>query len=184
VIQTHGNDFIADHIERLIWFYVMKCQAGDPTGGKSFGFIDKGIGEDVADQGFHIGLAVNRHRLTAKSTGEEAGIVEPEEVVGVSVRVNDGVNRARPLSEDLQTHLGRGVDQNISARSSQQDAWPGALIARVKREADFALAANHGNARGRPTAEENQFEFRSGLDQVGHGEAVTNSILLSNLRDG
>ena len=101
----------------------------------------------------------------------------------MSVRIDDGMNRAWSFSQDLQTHLRRGIDQNISARSPHENAWPGALIARVKRPTDFALAANHGHARGSPTAQKNQFKFRFSLDQVGHGEAVMNTIQFSNLQD-
>ena len=54
----------------------------------------------------------------ADPVGEEPGIVEAEQVVGVMVRVGDGVDPADPLAEELDPHLGRGVDQQVPGRES------------------------------------------------------------------
>ena len=98
--------------------------------------------------------------------GEEPGVVEPEEVVGVVMRVGDRVHPPHPLAEQLNPHLGRRVDQQIARGKRQQDAGPGPGLRGSARGADRTVAAQNRDARRRAGPQENQpsrvnLDFRS-----------------------
>ena len=100
-------------------------------------------------------LAVDRDR-PADVLGEEPGVVEAEQVVGVGVREGDRMDLTHPLAEQLQAHLGGGVDQQVAAREAHQDAGTHPRVPRVVREADPAVAAEHGDARRSAAAQDHQ----------------------------
>jgi len=81
-------------------------------------------------------------------------IVEPENVVGVKVREQRGVHHAHFRANELQPQLGRRVDQNVSLRHPQESGAAIALIARIDRRANGAIAADHRYADGGASAEE------------------------------
>ena len=125
-----------------------------PRGNPRRGLVE-GVGEDRADRGLNVVLAVDRHRA-ADRLGEEAGVVEAEEVVGVGVGEGDRVGEADPLAEELEPQLGRRVDQEPAGREVEQDARPRPFVPRVVRAADGAVAAEDGHAGRGPAAEERQ----------------------------
>ncbi len=113
------------------------------------------ITEHPPDRLLGLLLAINRHR-PADPSRKQPRVVEPEQVVGMVMRECDRVHLPDPLAQQLHPHLRRRVDQQVAARKRKQDARPGALISRIARSADRALAADHGNACGCPCPEKDQ----------------------------
>ncbi len=68
----------------------------------------------------------------------------------------DRVCPGNPFPEQLQSKLGRSVDQEITAGQANHDAGPGPGIPRVVRQANRAVAAEHGNPGRGPAAEYDQ----------------------------
>jgi len=65
----------------------------------------------------------------------------------------DRIDMVHPLSDQLQAELGRGIDQEISLRQTQQGTVPGASIPGIPRGAPGAMAPDDGNAEGGSCAE-------------------------------
>ncbi len=88
--------------------------------------------------------------------GDGPQVVEAEQVVGVVVREQHGVDDADALAEQLQAQLGRRVDEQIALRRADEDGAAIAVVARVGRAADGAVAADHGHADRGAGAEESE----------------------------
>ncbi len=115
----------------------------------------KRVAENAPDRVFGVLLAIDRHR-PAGPARKLAGIIEPEQVVGMGVRERDRMDPPDPLAQELNPHLGRRVDEQVTRRKRQQHAGPRPLVARIGRRADRAVAADHGNAAGRSGSQKNQ----------------------------
>ena len=115
----------------------------------------KRVAENAADRVFCRLLAINRHR-PAGPARKLPGIVEPKQVVGVRVRERNRIDDPHSLTQELDPHLGRGIDQQVTPAERQQDARPGPLISRIGRCANRAVAADHGNAAGRTSPQKSQ----------------------------
>ena len=167
MVEPDRQDPLAEDLERHTRLDPDELDLGDEPRGPVLGPVLERIGEDALDAVLGLLLAEDRDG-PADPLGEEPGVVEAEQVVGVMVREGDRVDPADPLAEELDPHLGRGVDQQVPGRERQQHARPGALVPRVARGADGAIAAQHRDARGGPGSQEDQPPRRScrALDQV------------------
>ncbi len=86
--------------------------------------------------------------------GERAQVVHAEDVVGVVMGVEDGVNLGEVLAESLRVEVGAGVDEDRVVVESELDGGSGAAVARVGGGADGAGAAERGDAHAGAGAEE------------------------------
>ena len=82
---------------------------------------------------------------------ERAEVVHAEDVVGVAVGVEDGVEAADAGADGLGVEVGAGVDDDVVAFPGDEDGGPGAAVARVAGGrsgggADGAVAAERGDA--------------------------------------
>ena len=77
---------------------------------------------------------------------EGADVVEAEDVVGVAVSEEDGVEFGDADAEGLVTEIGRGVDDDVFVIETDPDGGAEALIARVVRGADVSIAADGWDA--------------------------------------
>ena len=79
----------------------------------------KRVAENPPDDSSVCVLAIDRHR-PADPAGKQPRIVEPEQMVGMVMRERDRMDLPHPLAQELDPHLGRGVDQQVAARESEQ----------------------------------------------------------------
>jgi hypothetical protein len=78
-----------------------------------------------------------------------ANVVETQNVIGVAVRVKNGVEPIQLFAHGLKAEVRRGVDDDIVTVECEKDGWPGALVARVGGFADSTMASERGDAHGR-----------------------------------
>ena len=90
----------------------------------------KGVVKDRADRRLGLGLAVDRHRA-ADVLGEEPGVVEAEQVVGVVVREGDRVDPPIRSRSSCRRISGVVSISRLPSRQREQDARPRAIVARV-----------------------------------------------------
>src|SRR5579862_1577300 len=97
--------------------------------------------KDPADRLQHRCKSVNRNGR-ALMVIEGAHIVQAEDMVGVAVRINDGVERRRVGSQHLRSEVGRGVNHNVSGNGGNQDGRPQPFVTGVGGEANRAGATD------------------------------------------
>ncbi len=118
--------------------------------------------EGVAEDSFEaLGggfVGIERERVLEQE-GERAKVVHAEDVVGMTVSVEDGVHAADVLAEGLGVEVGAGVDQDGMAFVLDPDRRPGAPVVWVGRGADGAGAAEGRNAHGGAAAEEGESDL-------------------------
>src|SRR5262249_6711260 len=71
-----------------------------------------------------------------------AQIVDAVHMVGVAVRQDDGIDRAKVRRQELLAQIGRCIDQDARAFVLDDDRHAGTLIFRIARGADRAFAAD------------------------------------------
>ena len=119
VVEPDRQDPLAEDLERDPGSIRMNWILGTNPARPVLRPVLERIGEDAPDAILGLLLAEDRHG-PADPLGEEPGVVEAEQVVGVIVRVGDGVDPTDPLAEELDPHLGRGVDQQVPGRKAEQ----------------------------------------------------------------
>ena len=77
-----------------------------------------------------------------------ADVVEAEDVVGVAVGEEDGVEFGDAGAEGLVAEVGRGIDDDIAVVVAQPDGGAEAVVTRVGGGADVAIAADGRDADG------------------------------------
>ena len=95
-------------------------------------------------------------------------VVEPEHVVGVGVREEDGVDARKLETERLRAQVRRRVDQHGGAvvEGERQRRAP-TLVARIVRAAGRAAAGDHGHAGRRSGSEEGDAHVRTHPPRAG-----------------
>ena len=167
--ETVPGDCLAsvDHRDAL------KVRAGDVDEGAGFGGqrvdLDAGAGgvtvdgaegvvEDAADDlgGGFVGV---ERKVGRGLEGERAEVVHAEDVVGVVVGVEDGVEAGDVLANGLRVEIGAGVDEDCVAIPVELDGRTGAAIPGAGEHrvaADGAGAAERGDAHRGARAEEGE----------------------------
>ena len=116
--------------------------------------------EDVAEhvaQKFAVARRGIERQLTGPvAIGERAQVVDAENVVGVGVRVEDGVELSDVFAQGLFAKVGRGVDENVAVVVGEQDGGTGAAIAGIGGMTDGAVAGDGGNAHRGAAAEDRE----------------------------
>ena len=74
---------------------------------------------------------------------EKAEIIEPENVVGVSVCEDSGVRQIDAFADQLKSQLRWRVNQKCAFRSLASDPAACAMVSRIGRVTDLAMTANH-----------------------------------------
>ena len=105
---------------------------------------------------------------------EGADVVEAEDVIGVAVGEENGVETLEAGAEGLVAEVGRGVDDHVAAGVRKKDGGAGAFVARIGGAADGAFAADGGHAHGGAGAEDGEAEGARvvGSMRCGHGEGT------------
>jgi hypothetical protein len=157
---------------------------GDAGAGCVTVFGAEGVVEDAAEDGFGVGIGVEGN-AGGGAEGEWAEVVHAEDVVGVMVGVEDGVDAGELLPDGLRVEVGTGVDEDGLVVEVEADAGAGAAIAVVAlgRDgggADGAGAAERGNAHAGAGSEEGEGCLH-GL--VGGGASVSILRPMSQSRD-
>ena len=105
----------------------------------------EGIVERTTNAGFDLGLAVDRQGVP-QVVGKQPQIVEAEDMVGMTVGIEDSLQSADLGSQELGAQIGRSVDQQHPARQAQRDGATEPLIVGVGASAGRAGAADHRDA--------------------------------------
>ena len=145
----------------------MEHQPRQPAGRIGLHGRVEGVVERLADAGFDLVVAEDR-QIAAEILREDPQIVEPEQMVGVLVRVDHRVDAADALAEQLHAQLGRRVDQQIALGQADDDAAARAAVARVGAGADRAVAADDRHAVRRARAQEQPLAAEVGRVGRGH----------------
>ena len=114
VQQRHGNNL---HAHQLEW--AMDNVEVDARNGALRGRVVKNIGKGAANHAKRFFRAVHGERGFLANV-EGANIVEAEDVVGVAVGEEDGVEAIEADAEGLLAKVGRGVDDDVLAVARKQ----------------------------------------------------------------
>src|SRR5262249_15694091 len=91
---------------------------------------------------------VQRDLLLAAET-KRTHVVETQDVVGVSMGINDGVDVRNVLADGLLAKVRRGVNDYTAAAVLQHDRGASAAVTRIAGMTDGARAPDGGHAHGR-----------------------------------
>ena len=95
---------------------------------------------------------------------EDPQIVQPEQMVGVLVRIEDRVNQADVLAEQLRSQVGGRVDEQIALGQSEDDAASRSPVLQIGVPAGFAAAPDDRDAVRRARAEKNELIVKVATD--------------------
>jgi len=126
--------------------------------GAERGFIVKDVREHAADDSKGLFVAVDGE-CCALANIERANIVEPENVVGVAVGKQNGVNTVEPDAKSLLAKIRRRIDDDVLAIAGNQKRRAKAIVVGIIRMANAAGASKRGHAHGRSGAENGYFEW-------------------------
>lgn len=115
--------------------------------------------KDPAQVGHHAGRGVDRN-IAPVELAESTQIVEAHDVIGVRMRVEDGVDLVDPLAQALGAKIRRGIDHNPHSRGANENRGAQSIVAGVFRSAHGTFAADHGDPVRGAGAEKGDFEFR------------------------
>src|SRR5581483_1845470 len=113
--------------------------------------VVKNVAEDAAQRSQRFRMGVERN--VAGAEAERAQVVEAQDVIGVAVGVEHGVERADAFADGLLAEVGRGVDEHGVAIELHQHRGTRAPVARIAGGAHGAAAADGGDAHRRPRTE-------------------------------
>ena len=126
------------------------------------------VGKAAPDGGHGFGGGVNRDGAALPEI-EGPNIVQAHEMVRVRMREEHGIEPVDPGAQRLRPEVGRGIDQNVTARVADQDGGPQAVVAGIGGAANGAVAADGGHAHAGPRTQHRNLErgrrhsgFRSG----------------------
>lgn len=105
--------------------------------------------------------AVQYSGMGLPSAGQRPQVVQSEQVVGVVVRVQRGVDEAHVFADQLQPQFRRRVDEQVAPRRANEHGAAITVIVRIGRLTDGAVAADHGHPnRGAGAEEGKRTRFR------------------------
>ena len=127
-----------------------------------------------ADPPLHPFDAERWNRLSLGKT-ERANIVETIHMIDVVVRVENCIDPADPLPQQLRAEIGGGVDQERTVGQADQHAGAGAGVAWIAAGAGTAAASHHRHSHTGAGAEEDQLPgdiapWGRGEGRLGRGE--------------
>jgi len=142
--DAQGNEGDPEEFERSV--YRMECNPWDRA---ERGLVVEDIGE---------GAAQDRERLLVAVDGEcgslvdveRADIVEPENVVGMTMRQQYAIEAVDACAKRLVAKIGCGVNNHVLSISREQKRRPGTFVVGIFRPAHAAVAAERRHAHGSP----------------------------------
>ena len=121
----------------------------DPRNRAQHRLAVKDVRESPPQNGQSLLIGVDRQsRFLAEVEG--ANVVESQDVVGVAVGIDDGVQAFQAVAQSLKAEVGGSVDDHVMVRAREQHGRPGAVVVGILRTANAAMATQAGNAHGRP----------------------------------
>src|SRR5271169_761626 len=72
----------------------------------------KDVAEHLAQKGGGIGASIEGQLLRLMTETERAQIVDAQNMIGVRVRVENGIYASDPLANSLAIKIGRGIDEH------------------------------------------------------------------------
>lgn len=114
---------------------------------RTAGFARRGF-EDIREGGFNGSQSTFGSKDGDTVTLQEvegANVVEAKDVVGVRVGEEHRIQAFDSGAEGLIAQVGRGIDQDARVVELEQHGGAQAFVARIGRQADFAVAADHGD---------------------------------------
>lgn len=127
-------------------FLAFETVHADAGAGRIFRFGREGIVEDSLDDGGAGVVGIKRHVAVGMMEGERAQIIEAEDVVGVGVGVEDGIDVADFFAQNLFAEVRAGVDEDTMVFPLNGGGGAQAAISRIRRGADVAFASERGDA--------------------------------------
>ncbi len=164
----------SEEVDRLALFEAIELHAGD--GGAPAG-RPEGVVEDALDGGGGLVVGIEGERVD-QGEGQGAQVVHAEDVVGVGVREEDGVDVGDAFADGLGVEVRAGVDEDgvvcTVVMPRDVDGWAGPAVARVACWRDSggahgAGAAERGDAHGCAGAEEGESGVHAGRRAKGKG---------------
>ncbi len=89
---------------------------------------------------------------------EGAEVVESVDMVGVGVRIKDGMDPRDLIFEEELSEVRRGIDDEVALGGVDKDAGSSAVVVSVEGTADMAVTAEHGDAVTGAGAHEDDFD--------------------------
>jgi len=121
------------------------------------GSVVKNVRERPANYAKSLFRTVNGQRRFLPNI-ERPNIVESQNVVGVAVGEEDGVEAIEADAEGLLAEIRSGVDDDVLAVAREKQGRAQAIIVGIGGGADAALARERGNAHGGTGAEDGEFD--------------------------
>src|SRR5262249_30942788 len=126
-------------------------------------------------------VGVKRNFLRA-AKAQRAHIIEPQDVIGVGVGVDDGVDVSDVLANGLLAKVGRGIDEDALPLVLHHDRRPGAPVTRVRGVTHGTSAANGRHTHGGAATQDGKrrLHFLSGPGPAGDlTAAVARAFVIS-----
>ena len=151
VNQRNRRDFDAEKIEGRGCF-----AEGDAGNRAELGFAVEDVGEGALNgaEGFRVSENGKRNLLAEVVW---ADVVKTHDVVGVPVGEEKGIEAIELGAEGLLTEIGRRINDGELVVAREQQGRTKALVVRILRTANAAMAAERRNAHGRAGAENRDF---------------------------
>ena len=97
--------------------------------------------------------------VPVESMTEQPQVIEPENVVGMTVREECCVHKCHVFPEQLSAQIRRSVDDEVALRRFDENTRARPLIPWVVRFADWATTPQHGNAVAGSRSHKNKFRL-------------------------
>src|SRR5262249_1433004 len=111
----------------------------------------KNVAKHIAQELSCLGSSKQRNLPVAVVT-QWAQVVDAENMIGMRVGVNDGVDPPDLFADGLLAEVRGGVGENEFSGEFEQDRRPAAPVVGIGRVADGAVAANGGHSHGSTAA--------------------------------
>src|SRR5882762_2691367 len=151
VQQRHGNKRDAEKLERA-----MDGVQRNARHGAERWFVIEYVCKHAPDDIKRFFVAVDRQRR-ALTDIERANVIKTEDVVGMAMREQNGVEAFESNAEGLLAEVRRRINHDVLAAAGDQYGRTQPLIVRIIRLAHAAGAAERGNTHGRAGAENGDF---------------------------
>ena len=151
MVERDGGNLLAEELEG----FAVEDVDGEAGNGVFLAAVGEHVFEDAADDDQGRFRSVDGDGA-ALAIVEGTEIIEAEDMVGVGVRIKDGVEVGDTRAKALGAEVRGGVDDDVFAREIQPDGGAHAVIARVVGGADIAVATNRRNADAGAGAEDSE----------------------------
>ena len=129
---------------------------GNAGDGAERGLFIENVGKGAAQRSESFFVAVNGERGFLADV-ERPNVVETQDVVGMAVGEQDGVEAVEPGAQGLLAEVGSGVDDDVLIVAREKQGRAQTIVAGVFGTADAAVTAESGHAHGGPGAKDGDF---------------------------